>query len=280
MAKFEYFFLKDDLIYREAWILSVVVALIMTILSCLGLSFSDVFYPTASLREQYLANDAVSLLIGTPIFLVSLRNKDQLYGALLLPSALIYVIYNYVAYALGRPWDWTAACGLVLVILSSIALIFLLKAMDHDAVMQRLAGKVGERSCGWVLVMFGLGFIALAVSTISSTVAEEEETFRGEKSVAISDIIVSLGWVGGGILLLYNKPLGYSTGLGLLVAASCLFLGLVLYFFIAPLVSDRLLDWMEVISVLVMGFVCFIPTGLFWRGVMRRSAPESELKSL
>ncbi len=51
-------------------------------------------------------------------------------------------------------------------------------------------------------------------------------------------------------------------GLGLLVAASFLFLGLILFFFIAPLVAERAFDWIEVITVLVMGLICFIPTGI------------------
>lgn len=251
--------------------LSTAIALIMTVFSGLGFLLPDMFYPAPGLVEQYLANDLVNIILGLPLFIAALvlLRRGKLLGLLLLPGALIYVIYNYVGYALGRHWDWISIINLGLVILSFFAIVLLLKAMDHQAVMDILEGKVREKAAGWILVIFGLAFIALAVSTIITGVREGTIPPLGENAVSIADIVVSLGWVGGGILLLRRKPLGFSVGLGLLVAASFLFLGLVLFFFLAPLVTDRAFDWIEVITVLGMGLVCFIPTGLFWRGVAR-----------
>jgi len=276
MAKHNSVPFQDDEMFRLARILSAAVAMLMTTLSGLGLLFPDVFYPTSTLQEQYLANDAVSLLVGLPLFGTSCLFKEQLLGVLLLPGALVYVIYNYIAYFLERPTDWITVFGLVLVILSCVALISLLKAVKHEAVKQRLEGWVGETVSGCILVVFGLLFITLAVSTVVTD--DSKENPRGKVAVAISDIGLSLGLVGGGILILGRKPLGYSIGLGLLVAASCLFLGLLAYFLIAPLISNRPFDWTEVLTVLPMGFICFVPTGVFWRGVVK-SAAESEQKA-
>ncbi|MCK5794555.1 MAG: hypothetical protein KAH12_07605 [Anaerolineales bacterium] len=250
--------------------LSTAIALITTVVSGLGFLLPDMFYPAPGLVEQYLANDLVNIILGLPLFIAALvlLRRGKLLGLLLLPGALIYVIYNYVGYALGRPWDWISIINLGLVILSLIALVLLLKAMDHQAVMEILEGKVGEKAAGLILVIFGLAFIALAVSTIITGIQEGAIPPLGKNAVSIADILVSLGWVGGGILLLRKMPLGFSTGLGLLVAASFLFLGLILFFFLAPLVTDRAFDWIEVITVLAMGLVCFIPTGLFWRGIV------------
>ncbi len=251
--------------------LSTAVALIMTVISGLGFLLPDMFYPAPGLVEQYLANDLVNIILGLPLFIAALvlSRRGKLLGLLLLPGALIYVIYNNVGYALGRPWGWISIINLGLVILSFITLIILLKIMDHQAVMEILEGKVGEKAAGWILVIFGLAFIGLAVTTIVTGIQEGSIPPLGENAVAVADILVSLGWVGGGITLLRKKSLGFSTGLGLLVAVSFLFLGLILFFFLAPLVTDRVFDWIEVITVLAMGLVCFFPTGLFWRGVVR-----------
>ncbi len=253
------------------WNLSIAVAVLMTLISGLGFLLSNVFYPTPGLLENYLANDIVNILLGLPLFIAALVliRKGMLLGLLLLPGALVYVIYNYIGYLLGRPWNWIASINLVLVVISCITLFFLLRVLDHQAVMKRLEGRVGEKVSGWILVVFGLAFIGLAVSTIVAGIQEGTIPPLGENAVSVADIVVSLGWVSGGITLLRKKPLGYSTGLGLLVAASFLFLGLVLFFFIAPLVSDRPFDWIEVSTVLAMGLICFIPTGIFWRGVVR-----------
>ena len=252
--------------------LSIAIAGFMTLISGLGFLLPNVFYPTPGLLENYLANDIVNILLGLPFFIASLVliRKGKLLGLLLLPGALVYVIYNYIGYLLGRTWNWIAIINLGLVVLSLIALFLLLRAIDHHAIMEKLEGKVGEKAAGWILVIFGLAFIALAVSTIITGIREGTIPPLGENAVSVADIVVSLAWVSGGILLLRKKPLGFSTGLGLLVAVSSLFIGLILFFFIAPLVADRAFDWIEVITVLVMGLICFVPTGIFWRGVVKR----------
>jgi hypothetical protein len=243
---------------------------LMTLLSGLGMIFSLTFYPLTGIREQYLANDPVNILIGLPLFLSSLIliRKGKLLGTLLLPGALVYVIYNYIGYALGRPWDWLAIVYLVVAAMSLITLVLYLRELDHRAVMESLEGHVGRKFSGWVLVVFGLAFIGLAISTIMTGIQAGTIPPLGEAAVSVADIVVSLGWVSGGILLLRKRSLGYSIGLGLLVAASSLFIGLILFFFFAPLVSNRPFEWSEVVAVLGMGLICFVPTGIYWRGVI------------
>jgi len=251
-------------------ILSTAIAIIMTVVSGLGFLFPGVFYPDPGLLEQYLANDLVNIILGLPLFIAALvlMKQEKLLGTLLLPGALVYVIYNYIGYALGRTWSWIVFINLGLVVLSSIVLVLLLKSVDHRGIKEKLEGKVKEKPASWILVIFGLAFIGLAVSTIIAGVQEGRIPPLGENAVSVADILVSMGWISGGILLFRKKPLGYSTGLGLLVAASFLFLGLILFFFLAPLVSSRSFDWIEIITVLAMGLVCFIPTVLYWRGVV------------
>lgn len=272
-------YLKDEGALLVARRLSTAVAVLMATFSCLGLLFPDTFYPTLAMREQFLANDVTNLLIGLPLFIIPLIRimEHQLVRVLLLPGALVYVIYNYMAFTLGRPVDFPAIAGTVISSLSSVALLILLKAIDHEAVKRVLENKVGESVAGWILVVFGFLFMILATSTIIS--AHKKENSRGKMAVAISDIIVSLGFVGGGLLLLLKKSLGYSIGLGLLVAASSLFVGLVLYFLIASVFVNRPLDMEEVVTVLAMGFVCFIPTGIYLRGVVKSSADSHHQKA-
>ena len=256
---------------RFILIVSVAVALLMTIISGISFIYPDLIYPTPELLEQYLANDLVNIILGLPLFITALVliRKGKPLGSLLLPGALIYVIYNYIAYLLGRSWSWISIINLGLVVLSLIAFFVLLKSIDHQQVMEKLEGRVGEKVSGWILIIFGLMFIALAVSTIIAGIEEGTIPPLGENAVSVADIVVSLGWISGGILLLSKKPLGYTTALGLLVSASFLFIGLILFFFLAPLVSDRPFDWIEVITVLVMGLLCFVPTGIYWRGVIQ-----------
>lgn len=253
--------------------LSSFVAVLMTGMSGLGLVLPDLFYPSPEIAEAFLTNDLVNIIIGLPFFLISLVfiKREKLVGALLLPGALIYVIYNYFAYLLGTPFTWSTLGYLILVILSGIALILLLRILNHSEVKRRLVGNVAEKFAGWVLVVFGLAFIGLALSEIIPGILDGSIPPLGEKAVSAADILVSLGWVAGGILLLRRSAAGYSLGLGLLMAASTLFIGLILYFFFAPALTGREFDWIEVLTVLVMGMICFVPASLYLRGINRSS---------
>ena len=258
--------------------LSIVIALLMTVFSALGLFFPDLVYPDPDLAQIFLTNDLVNIIIGLPLLLYALilLKSKKLLGLLLLPGALVYVIYNYIAYVLGKPLNWMTLLYLIIVILGSYALVCLLEAIDHPFIQKRLEGQVAEKFSGWVLLIFGVAFIGLALANIIKGIQEGTIPPLGEQAVSVADIVVSAGWVSGGILLLRRKALGYTTGLGLLMAASFLFIGLVLFFFFAPLLTGRPFDWTEVITVLVMGLVCFIPTALYWRGVIRSTKTSSE----
>jgi hypothetical protein len=154
--------------------------------------------------------------------------------------------------------------------------VIFLKAIDQRYIKLMLEGCVAEKITGWILVFFGVAFIALAISQIVTGIREGLIPPLGEQAVSVADIVVSAGWVSGGVLLLRRKPMGYALGLGLLIAASFLFIGLILFFFLAPFLVGRPFDWVEVITVLVMGFISFIPTGLYWRGVLNSVKAPSE----
>lgn len=264
---------QSPLVKRKSGVLlwSGVILLGLVLLSGLSLIDPDLVYTSQDQIELFMPNDLVNLIVGFPLFCFALFHfwKDRLVGILLLPGALIYVIYNYLAYALGRTWDLFSTLNLVLVILSMILLTRLLLSINHHEVKQGLEGKVFETFSALILILFGIAFIGLAVSQIVSGIQAGTIPPLGENAVAVADILVSLGWIGGGILLLRRNPLGYSTTLGLLVAASSLFVGLILFFFLAPVLVGRTFDWVEVTTVLGMGFIAFVPTGLFLRGVLK-----------
>lgn len=253
-----------------------IVGILLLIMSGLGLAVPEFFYTSPEIAEMFLTNDLVNIIIGLPLFLISLIsiNQRKLFGILLLPGALIYVIYNYFAYLLGNPFHWSAAGYLVLIFLSGYGLFLTLRSIDHQKVRSTLAGKVADKFSGWVLIVFGLAFMALALSEIIPGILDGSIPPLGEKAVSAADILVSIGWVTGGILLLRRKGPGYSLGLGLLMAASSLFIGLILFFFFAPLLSDRGFDWSEVLTVLFLSLIGFVPTALFCRGVIRSQVQD------
>lgn len=253
--------------------LSMVIIVLMTAASISGVFFPESVYPDPELKETFLANDLVNLIIGLPYFLYSLfliKGKKPL-GLFLLPGAFIYVFYNYFAYLVARPYSVFSILNFVLVFLAGYSLFDFLSRLDLEAGKNSLEGFVPRKFSGWLLLAMGIGFLSLALYKNINAILVNQPLPLGEQVTSLADIVVSFLWIGGGILLVRKKNLGYVAGLSLLMAASSLFVGLVLFFFLAPLVAGRPFDWIEVVTVLGMGLICFIPTGLFWRGVARRA---------
>lgn len=255
---------------KLTFILSSIVAIFMTAMSIGGLLFPSMLYPTDELRQSFITNDVINLLIGLPILLGAmwLTWQGKLVGLLAWPGALLYVLYNYTAYTFGMPVGLITVAFTILVLLNVFLLVVLLRSIDRNAIQAQLAGAVPEKFTGWVLLIFGITFLFRAIGMLVGAGTGQAMIPVAEIGTLIADIVLSILWIWGGVLLLRRKPSGYVSGLGLLFAASMLFIGLILYLFLQPVLTDASFAFIDVIVVFIMGMVCFIPTGLFIRGVI------------
>jgi hypothetical protein len=255
----------------SAYALSLLIAGLMAGASLAGLLFQNNLYPTQALRQSFLANEVVNLVIGLPALLGSLwlAPRGSLAGLLLWPGALLYVLYNYLAYTLGAPLGWISFVYLALVMLSAYALVELLRRIDADSIHARLAGFAPARLSGWVLVSLGALFILRAMGVFAQAALGQAALPRAEIGVLVADLLLSALWVAGGALLLRRKPLGYTSGLGLLFSGSMLFVALIAFLLLGPALTGAPFAPLDVQVVFVMGMVCFIPFWLFLRAVLR-----------
>jgi hypothetical protein len=253
-----------------AYRLSLSAGCLMAGASLAGLLFQDSLYPTAELRQAYLANDVVNLLIGVPVLLGSmwLARRGRLVGLLLWPGALLYVLYNYLAYAIGIPFGWISLAYLGLVLLSGSGIGYWLRSIDKESVQQRLEGCVPAKSSGWVLAGLGGLFFLRGLSLIIQAGRDQVTLPMSGLGVLAADMILSASWIAGGMLLLRRNPLGYVAGLGLLFSGSLLFISLIMYLLLAPLLTGAPFAPADVMVVLSLGMVCFIPFFLYLRGVL------------
>ena len=253
-----------------AYALSLVIALLVAGASLAGLFFQSSFYPTDELRKAFVANDVVNLLLGLPVLLVALwlTWRGKLVGLLLWPGALLYILYNSIAYLFGVPFSGISLLYLALVLLSACTIFVLLRSIDRKSVQRQLTGAVPVRTAGWVLVVFGVLFFFRAIGMIAQAFTNRTTLLDTETGVLTADLVISTLWTAGGLLLLRRKPLGYASGLGLLFAVNMLFLGLILFLLLQPLFTAAPFVLVDVIVVLIMGMICFIPFVLFLRGTL------------
>jgi hypothetical protein len=252
--------------------LALIAALLMTAASLAGLLFPAGLYPAEALRRAFLSNDVVNLFIGLPILLGSMwaAHRGRLLGLLFWPGALFYVLYNYIAYAVAMPLTAPFVVYLALVALSAFGVFGLITSLDTPAVQRQLAGAVPERLAGVVLAGLGALFFLRAAGQVLAAPAGPE------LGVLVADLLTTPVWVIGGVLLWRRQALGYAAGLGLLFQGSMLFVALLVFFILQPFLTATPFPLTDFVVILVMGLVCFVPFGLFVRGVLK-GAPIDRL---
>jgi hypothetical protein len=249
---------------------SAIIAVLMAVASIAGLVYRTTIYPTDELLRAFMPNDVVNLTIGLPILLGSmwLARRGKLLGLLCWPGALFFVLYNYIAYVFAMPLNLAFLLHLALVALSVYTVIGLVASMDGKAVQRRLTGAVPERLAGGVLSALGLLFFVRVIAVLVGALASQTPMARTELAPNISDFLIAPSSVVGGVLLWRRKAFGYVTGLGLLFQTSMLFIGLIVFLLLQPLLTTAPFALVDVVVVFVMGLICFIPLILFVRGAV------------
>lgn len=262
--------MKEDRSLAPLTSLSLIIAGLMALASLAGVFFPDFVYPAEEQRRAFLANDVANLLIGLPILLVSLilARRGSLAGLLFWPGALLYTIYNYLAYAVAMPLTWQFVPFAAIVALSVYSVWRLLTGIDSPQVQERLQGRVAERFTGGMLVAFGLLVIALAAGKFAGAAAAH--TSWAELSTQVADLVLAPAWLASGILLWRRKAPGYVSGAGLLFQACMLFVGLFIFFALQPLVAGLPFPLTDFVVIAVMSLLAFVPFGVFLRGIVWR----------
>jgi hypothetical protein len=253
------------------YVFSVLIAILMTVASLAGLLYRVDIYPTEELVQTFVPNDVVNLFMGLPILLGSLylTRRGTLIGLLCWTGALFFVFYNYTAYVFAVPLNWVFILHLVLVMLSVYTLIGLFASMDCNIIQQRLVGRVPEKFAGGVLAGLGLLFLLRVIGVLIGSLSNGERLTETELAVNIADFLTTPAWVIGGILLWRRKASGYLAGLGLLFQGSMLFIALIAFLLLQPVLTAAPLALTDIIVIFVMGSICFIPFALFARGAGR-----------
>jgi hypothetical protein len=242
----------------------------MTIASAVGLLYPARFYPTEELQQSFVANDVVNLVLVLPILLGSMwfARRGKLLGLLFWPGALFVVLYNAVAYVFALPLNVGLLLNLGLVTTSAYTMIGLVASIDGDAVKQRLSGAVLEKVAGGILAGLGGLFLLLVVGTVGGAMINQTPIAGADLAVHVADSLAAPAWIIGGILLWRRRPLGYVAGAGLLFQASMLFVGVIGFLFLQPVLTAAPFALNDVIVLSIMGLICFVPFGLFVRGVV------------
>lgn len=251
---------------------SLLIAGLVTALAAAGLLAGDAVYRSQELRESFVTNDVVNLVIGVPILLIALwlARRGKLIGLLFWPGALFFLLYNAaIVYVYALPLGWAWLLYLILLALVLYALIGLMASIDGGAVQSRLQGRVPERLAGGVMIGLGVVFLLIVGGEVAGAIAGQTPIGRAQLAVYVADFTTIPAWIVGGVLLWRRQALGYVSGAGLLFGASMLFVGLLVYFLVQPALTGAPFAGSDFVAILAFGLVCFVPFALFLRGLLR-----------
>lgn len=241
------------------------VSALMALLSLAGLLFQGIFYPTQALQRAFVSNDVVNLLIGLPTLLIShsLARRENLLGVLLLPGALLYVTYNYIAYSFASWVSVPSFLYIALVGLSAWGAFQSFSKMDKQNIQQQLRGRVPTRFAGGILTVFGLLFLLRGIGQVYTTLSTSAPLTTPEMSVVFADMLITPLWILGGLSLWRSRAFGYAIGTGLLFQASMLFIALLVFFILQPFLTGTEFSAADFAVIFGMGLFFFIPFGMF-----------------
>ena len=260
-----------------AYVLSLVVAFLMSVASVAGLLVGNHIYPASQVASN-TGTDALNLVVGLPMLMGSLwlARRGSLIGLLCWPGALFYVVYVYTFYVLDVPFNALFLPYVVLVTLSVYTTIGLIVSIDGETVRGRLSDHVPARTTGGMLILIALLFTAVDTVLIGTALASHTSVDPTTHASWIVDFTVELpALLIVGILLWRHEVLGYVAAPGLLLQGGVLNAGFALVLVLQAILGAAPLNVPFAAIVFVIGALSFILLAFFVRGGVRSQVPEA-----
>jgi hypothetical protein len=185
-----------------------------------GLYRYDTLFTGAANR----GNDAVTLMLGIPLLIVStlLYRRGSLRGGLLLMGTLVYFLYLYASYGLGTAFNRLFLVYIALFSASLFAFVLIFTSLDRQVLAARFTSGLPRR--GVAIFMFASGLVTLVVwlqPLLGALLRDAPPPLLGSYTTNITDvldlgIITPATFIAGG-LILRRDPLGYLVACALLV---------------------------------------------------------------
>jgi hypothetical protein len=253
-------------------ILTCVIGLLFAANSFTGMMASELIYPTADLYNSFLPNDYINLFFGVPILILSavLLSKKTGIGFAGFAASLMYILYNSIAYLFAVRNAISMSINALAVLLCGIGLVSAAISFSRKPVTLTSAVR-RPRLYGGILAGIGLVFVARALVNIVSLAAGNAELPLPDIGVNIADIVICACWIISGGLLIFNKSkFGLPSAWISYLHGSMLFLSLIAFLIIQPLLCETEFASEDVIVIGTMSLILIIPCILLTRRISRK----------
>lgn len=168
--------------------------------------------------------DAITLLLGIPFLLLSLRlyRRGSLRGGLLLAGVIAYFLYVYASLALSAAYNNLFLVYIVLFSASLFALLLAFASVNLQALPAHFLPRLPRLSVA--VFMFASGLVTFVVwlgPLLSALLQDEPPHLLGSYTTKVTDVldlgIITPATFATGLLILRRAALGYLVALALLV---------------------------------------------------------------
>ncbi len=186
--------------FRTAIRLSVILAFFAIIASVGGLTWSELYRDSESIKAVWFVNDLITLILAVPLLLVAMiySLKDSLKAQLVWIGSLWYLLYNYVFYLYGAQFNSFFLLYVLLFSLSVYALVMTMSNLEIGLIKKRIKAQAPLRAISSFLFFFafalGMPWIVMALGFKLSNQAPPFEmtiVFATDLSFLVSVLVFS-----------------------------------------------------------------------------------------
>lgn len=251
---------------------SFIIALIVGIVSVVGIKYQQNIYQTESLVNTFVPNDIINLLIGLPFMLISLLLvlKGKLTGLLCWPGALFYFMYVYFPYIICVPISFLTILYLIIFSSSIYTLIGVIVNIDGNALDKQMSDTIPVKILGGILTAMGILIIIRQTVLFGNAIINDKRIVIQELAVLIDDFAFgSPALIICGVLLWNKKSLGYIIAPGLYLVNGILSVGLIPFMIIQSHLKNVSLDILSIGVLFIMSVICIVPFIIIRRGFIK-----------
>lgn len=250
--------------------LVIAVVLLFAANSLINITQSAHIYSPA-LRLAFLPNDWINLVFGVLLLLVSLFSaaRQMRLGFALLAAALLFVLYNEIAYLYAMRNIVSLVMNALMVALCCISL-YLMCVLFPALPKSEAAGA--RPVWGYSIVLIGIGAVFAARAVVQLLQSGSGDASLAAIGVALADLVLCAVWMASGVVMLKRSATGMTLGMVSLMNGSILFLALIAFLAIQPVVVGSAFAPVDLAVIAVMSLIFFVPTGLLMKRLSKAEA--------
>ncbi len=249
---------------KQPILLSLITAGLFAVNSFFNLLARASIYPSEELITAFIPNDIINLFLGVPLMvffaLRTLQKRRIAFSTL--AALLLFVLYNEIAYLVAVRNPFSIVLNALIAISAVVALVLLLGQMK--AVGSGETNTLFRHTGGYAAVLITMGaiFIARSVMDMLSMSNGETEMKLSNFGVDISDLLLCAVWIISGIMLIRKTNAGQFMGLISLLNGAILFLALLLFLVLQPLIFSAPFSAADILVIFLMSLVFLIPCAI------------------